>query len=506
MVPDTAPGSHLRLLLIEDNADDALLLIHRFRSGGYNLDVLRVDTPEQTEAALRARSWDLVISDHDLPGFSAIAALGIIKQLELDLPFIIVSGAIREETAIAAMRAGAHDYLSKNQLERLIPAAEREVREAGNRRQRSQALAAQHEADARFQAVAASTPGVIFQMMRQPNEQLGFTYASDATDMLLGVSAKQLCDDGSHFFRLLVADDRTALEAALEASARTGARLNWEGRIETDAGDTKWINIRGSVRYDSACRAIWEGVMWNITHSKQTEAELRDSQAHLKALSSHLQSAKEDERERIARDVHDVLGGHLVALKFSTSLMASRLDEPAEQLRAQVTRIETLIDEAIDTVSRVTRELRPGILKDFGLAAAIESHAEDFTKRTGIRCHVLCADDDIDLPESESIALFRIFQESLTNVSKHAKAQNVDIRLIHTGDGVSLEVADDGVGFAPADLSKPHSFGLRGVRERITSLGGCVDITHRAPNGTHLQVVIPLAQPLAPPHHQETSS
>ncbi|MBT0961709.1 hybrid sensor histidine kinase/response regulator [Denitromonas iodatirespirans] len=506
MAPDSPSGPHLRLLLIEDSADDALLLIHRFRSGGYLLDVQRVDTPAQTEAALRSHTWDVVISDHDLPGFSAIAALGIIKQLELDIPFIIVSGAIREETAISAMRAGAHDYLSKNRLERLLPAVERELREAENRRQRRQALAAQHEADTRFQAVAASTPGVIFQMTRLGDGQLAFAYASDATEMLLGVSVRQLCDDSACFSRLLLEDDRAALDAALVASATSGARLNWEGRIHTEAGDTKWINVRGSVRYDAARQAIWEGVMWNITHSKQTESELRASQAHLKALSNHLQFAKEDERERIARDVHDVLGGHLVALKFSASLMASRLDAPIDQLRSQVTSIETLIDEAIDTVSRVTRELRPGILKDFGLAAAIESHAEDFAKRTGIQCEVLCADDDIALPEAESIALFRIFQESLTNVSKHAKAQHVEIRLIHTGDGVSLEVGDDGVGLGHADLAKPHSFGLRGIRERVTSLGGCVDIGNRIPRGTRLQVVLPLPAPLSTLAPQEPSA
>ncbi|TVO58282.1 response regulator [Denitromonas halophila] len=506
MPAESPRGPRLCVLLIEDSEDDALLLVHRFRSSGYTLDVLRVDTPDQTEAALRSRNWDVVISDHDLPGFSAIAALGIIKQLELDVPFIIVSGVIREETAITAMRAGAHDYLSKNQLERLIPAVEREVREAENRRQSRQALAAQHEADARFQAVAASTPGVIFQMTRHASGQLSFAYASDATDMLLGVSAQQLCEDGAHFSRMLLPDDHQALDDALASSANTGGRLNWEGRIQTGAGDTKWINVRGSVRHGPMHEAIWEGVMWNITHSKQTEAELRASQAHLKALSNHLQHAKEEERERIARDVHDVLGGHLVALKFSASLMASRLDAPAEQRLAQVTSIEALIDEAIDTVSRVTRELRPGILKDFGLAAAIESHAEDFSKRTGIRCHVLCADDDIELPEAESIALFRIFQESLTNVSKHAKAEHVEIRLVHTGDGVSLEVGDDGIGLADTDLAKPHSFGLRGVRERVTSLGGCVDFSRRMPKGTRLQVVLPLSDISTVSSDQELSS
>ena len=114
--------------------------------------------------------------------------------------------------------------------------------------------------------------------------------------------------------------------------------------------------------------------------------------------------------------------------------------------------IGTLVDEGIETVSRVTRELRPGILRDFGLAAAIEGQAEDFTERTGIPCAVLCADHDIELAEDAAIALFRIFQEALTNISKHASADRGEVRLTEEGDDVILEIADNGRGIAAEDL------------------------------------------------------
>lgn len=491
MDPAHPSRRRLRLLIIEDNEDDALLVSHRFRHAGYELDVLRVDTPSGTETALRNQPWDLIISDHDLPGFSAIAALGVMQQLGLDIPFIIVSGVIREETAVAAMRAGAHDYMSKNRLERLIPAVERELREAENRRERSRALAAQRQTEARLHAAAANTPGVIFQMQRRPDTALEFLFASEATEMLLGMSPKALCQDSRLFLDRLIPEDMATLMVELDRNARSNDKLNWEGRIHSTAGDTKWINLRGSARTEADGTQVWEGVMWNITQSKRTESELRASQLHLKALSNHLQNAKEDERERIARDVHDVLGGHLVALKFSTSLIASKADMPPDQIRERIAQIQALIDEAIETVGRVTRELRPGILKDFGLAAAIESQAEDFAQRTGVVCRILCADDDIDLPEDESIALFRIFQEALTNISKHAGADLVEIRLMHTGDGVALEVGDNGKGISDEDLSKPRSFGLRGVRERVASLGGQVTLQPRLPCGTLLQVTLP---------------
>ena len=489
--PADQPDS-LAILMIEDNEDDALLLLRRFKVAGYRVDSERVFTAATMRSALDQREWDLIISDHSMPGFDALAALDIIKARGLDVPFIIASGHIDEDTAISAMRAGAHDYLNKNNLERLLPAIERELREARNRRERRQALATLQESEARLRSLAASTPGVIFQMRRCPECGLRFTYASDACEMLLGLGPEALMADAKRFSSLLLDTDRGGFTAAVEESAREGVKLNWEGRIVTPQQDIKWINLRASLRTQENGRPVWEGVMWNITHSKRVEEELRASQRQLAALSNHLQHVKEEERERIARDVHDVLGGDLVAMKFETALRASRLDGPREGIEARVKSISALVDEAIATVSRVTRELRPGILRDFGLAAAIEGQAEDFSGRTGTPCEVLCSDYDIELPDETSIAVFRIFQEALTNISKHAGASRVDVRLMQEGDELLLEISDDGKGIAPKDLNKPKSFGLRGIRERIASLGGTLSLDSAGKRGTHLQLRLPL--------------
>jgi len=129
----------LRVLIVEDTEDDALLLLRELRRGGYDLTFDRVDTPEAMKAALQQRPWDVVISDHNMPHFNSTAALNLLQGSRLDLPFIIVSGNIGEEVAVAAMKAGAHDYILKNNLSRLVPAIERELREADNRRLRKQA-------------------------------------------------------------------------------------------------------------------------------------------------------------------------------------------------------------------------------------------------------------------------------------------------------------------------------------------------------------------------------
>lgn len=490
MLDSGLPPPPLRLLLIEDSEDDAILIGRRFAGAGYRLEWRRVADLGSLAEALQGCAWDLVISDHHLPGFDSFTALAVVRQACEDLPFIIVSGQIDEDVAVAAMRAGANDYLSKCHLERLLPACERELREARNRRERSLALAAERDSEARLQALAANTPGVIFSLQRSPAGNLGFLYAGGATQHLLGLSPEDLLADGNRLREMIVAEDLPGFLEALEGSLAEG-KLNWEGRILSPEGDIKWINLRSSVRSLARGQPVWEGLMWNITQSKHTEGELRHSQHQLAALSSHLQRAKEEERERIAREVHDVLGGDLVALKIEISLLAAKIASDPAQARQRVAAIATLLDDAIATVSRVTRELRPGILKDFGLAAAIECQAEDFSQRSGVPCHILAADHDIELPEDAGVALFRIFQEALTNVRKHAQAHRVEVRLLQEGDEVLLEIRDDGRGLAPEDLSKPRSFGLRGIRERMAGLGGTFSIEPAPAGGTRLVLRVP---------------
>jgi two-component system sensor histidine kinase UhpB len=137
----------------------------------------------------------------------------------------------------------------------------------------------------------------------------------------------------------------------------------------------------------------WRGIASNITESKESEAELRASRQQLAELSTHLEAAKEEERERISRDIHDELGSILVFLKIEAAQLASKLPEGADRLREKARSIETLLDQAMSTASRVARELRPGILKEFGLPAAIECQAEDFSQRFGIPCRVQCDEE-----------------------------------------------------------------------------------------------------------------
>ncbi|HSD39998.1 MAG TPA: ATP-binding protein [Rhodocyclaceae bacterium] len=499
-----ASSTVLKILFIEDSDAEVARLCAHLESLGYAIEAHRVANAPALSEALNKTTWDVVIAGFSAAACPVLKALDLLQQSHRDIPFIAVSNQIDEAEACKAMQAGAQDCLDYSRIGRLAPVIERERREARMRQERRTALDAMRVNGERFRALAANAPGMLFQMQVTPEGMPQFLYVSEASQMLLGMSAETLLSQDNPLVSVIVPEDRDDFFSALAMSSERHATLNWEGRVMPAGADIKWINLRCSPRELENDTHVWEGVMWNITQSKLAEAELRASREQLAELSNHLQRAKEDERDRIARDIHDVLGGTLVGIKISTSLLAGKMDQGSSQLE-RLRQIEAMLDDAIMTTGRVARELRPGILKEFGLAAAVESHAEDFQHRTGIPCDVLCADHDIETSEDAAVALFRTYQEALTNVSKHAGAQHVEVRLMQEGDEIVLEVSDNGRGMKSADLRKPKSFGLRSIRERLDSLGGTMLIHPRNPQGTTVVLRVPL-HPLRAEMSRETGA
>jgi signal transduction histidine kinase len=328
-----------------------------------------------------------------------------------------------------------------------------------------------------------------------------FYFVSDGCQKLFGYKQHELMASSRRFFDAFEADEKKRLEEALRVSADHGTLLNWEGRTRGRARP-KWINLRSTPQRLDGGAIDWQGIATNVSHSKDIEAELRGSRQQLAELSSHLEAVKEEERERIARDIHDELGSILVRLKIEVALLASKL--PAESgLREKAHSIEELLDQSMGTASRVARELRPGILKEFGLPAAIECQAEDFSQRFGISCRVQCDEQSIEPDADTSLALFRIAQEALTNVAKHAHASLVVMRLRRERGNILLDIRDNGRGISPADMSKPKSFGLRGIRERILSLDGEFSIEPADNGGTHIMLRVPEHTGTDPPGEED---
>lgn len=223
-----------------------------------------------------------------------------------------------------------------------------------------------------------------------------------------------------------------------------------------------------------------------------TVAELKETSKQLHDLAANLESVREEERTQIARELHDVLGQALTALKFDLAWLTDQLKQKDADLAKKTKSVTEQLDTLIKNVRRIATELRPGMLDDLGLAASIEWQARDFGKRTGIMCAVSVPSEDLPLTRAQSVALFRIFQEALTNVARHANARHVKVRLTNMPDVVNLQIHDDGRGIQTQEISGLHSLGLLGMRERATRLGGTFNIRGAPGSGTIVTVSIPI--------------
>jgi two-component system, NarL family, sensor histidine kinase UhpB len=230
----------------------------------------------------------------------------------------------------------------------------------------------------------------------------------------------------------------------------------------------------------------------DISERVQAESELMASRERLQELTSHLQVVREEERRRIAREVHDELGQALTALNMDIHWLKKRLPADTPALAAKADAMAGLIMATVRSVRRICSELRPGILDDFGLAAAIEWQLGELSARTGIRWELSADPPDLAVPEDLSIALFRIFQEALTNCARHARASAVQVELHEDGDELVLRVCDDGIGIGTRPASPKKTFGLLGIRERVRDFDGRMEIGAAPGGGTCLRVSVPI--------------
>jgi two-component system, NarL family, sensor histidine kinase UhpB len=361
-------------------------------------------------------------------------------------------------------------------------------------------ISARHESaqallhsEARFRAIVSNTPGLVYQFLQKRDGSVSFPYLSEGCHALLGITAARLRANPSLLLELILPEDRDSYLGTMEASAATMRAWNWEGRIWIEKWkDVKWINLRSTPRALPGEGVQWEGIMTNITHSKLLETALKTSRQQLAELSSHVETVKEKERTRIAREIHDDLGGNLTAIKMAIALVKRRLPPEDTALAERTGYVDTLIDRTIESIHRISIDLRPSVL-DCGIVAAIDWQAKEFEKQVGIPCEFSCNEEYIDLHADQATALFRIFQETLTNIGKHANATRVKVRLLSDKRNVQLKVGDDGRGIAATDRLKAKSFGIRGMVERANALGGNLSVSRASGGGTNVALKLPLS-------------
>jgi len=278
----------------------------------------------------------------------------------------------------------------------------------------------------------------------------------------------------------------------LEEAVEKGKAVEREA---VDRASGRWIRSAvyptGSFTPDG--RRIYFHTVSDITDAKQVEDQLRASREQLRELSRYLESVREEERTRMAREIHDELGQTLTALKIDLSWLAKRLPQEQELLLEKTESMYELVDGAIQTVKRISTELRPGALDDLGLADAIEWQTQEFGKRTDIKSKFSASPEGIVLDRDRSTTVFRICQEALTNIARHAEATSISVSLRKGTGRVSLKISDNGKGIEEDQILDPRAFGLIGMRERARFWGGEVRISGAPGKGTRVAVSIPLA-------------
>ena len=357
--------------------------------------------------------------------------------------------------------------------------------------ERRRALAALQESEARLQGIAANVPGLVFRLERLPrSEAIEFAYISQGSEGLVGYAPEVLSHPAMGIRSLVHPDDRASYHRTQDQAIETETNWAWQGRILTRLGEQRWADIKAVTRRLEGGAVVWDGIVWDISESKRIELELDASRAQLRELSAHLETVREEEKARIAREVHDELGQMLTVLKLETSMCELTYAQLDPGLHERLNSMKRLIAQLFQLVRDVATALRPPIL-DAGIASAIEWQARRFEARTQIPCLVQVPDNLPALSDAKAIGLFRILQEALTNVMRHAQAHTVELTLVVEGAHLRLTISDDGTGFVQAP-GRPVSFGLVGMRERVLIMGGQLRLDSELGEGTTLSVTVPL--------------
>jgi len=352
-----------------------------------------------------------------------------------------------------------------------------------------------YESEERIRAITANLPGMVFQCVLETTSGAhSYTYVSEGAKSLFGLAPETIRANWDSVVAQLANADRGTFHASLQHSANEMEAWNWEGLAVLEDGSQKWINARATPRFSEGGDVIWDGVMLNITASKKGESALIQSGKLLRELSIYTEVTREEERKRIAREVHDGLGQTLTVLRMDLNLMRLYCGAQNPELAERVRTMKLEVDKTIKTMRHVTSMLRPTAL-DLGLVSGLEWLVQEFNRSSGIHCLLVANDcEELKLDDSRATALFRVVQESLNNVVRHAEADTATVSIEMDGKSrILLEIRDDGKGFDTESKSKADSFGLVGMRERALMLRGTLNIQSAPGGGTSIEVRVPLS-------------
>ncbi|MFZ6658285.1 response regulator [Undibacterium sp. TJN19] len=478
----------LRVLFVEDVSEDAELIVRELKRGGFNPDWLRVDNAEAMQQALKDARWDIIISDYSMPTFSGINALEVLKRLKMQIPFIITSGTIGEQTAVDVMRAGADDFFLKQNIARLPLAIERELRDAVLRRKKLASDIALREMQSRFHAFMNNAPMPAWIKDRD----LRYVYVNTAQAKFFGIAPSEMI--GRNDFDLMSIGAAQHSQSCDEQVFETNHSLSTQETIADESLTAKILDIiRFPLGVDSA-HPLVAGLAIDVTNKVHSQKELKAANQRLQILSSRIIEVQERERQHLARGLHDDVGQSLTALKIS--LQAMQKADAADKFMTLEASIE-LVSSILSQVRTLSLELRPPQLDNLGLISALRWYVESKTSVAGLQGWF--EEDAVTDKAHADIenTCFRIVQEAITNILRHAHARNVWVRLEQNESNLILRIRDDGVGF-DVDIARDNavlgsSFGLLNMEERALLVGGTMDISSSPGNGVAIDVMLPFA-------------
>jgi two-component system, NarL family, sensor histidine kinase UhpB len=478
--------TELKILMLEDETADAEL-IQKFlrRSGMAFRATIASDRPEFL-AAIRNGPFDAILADNSLPQFDSADALKLLQKENIDSPFILVTGTVSEEFAVGIIQMGADDYILKNNLVRLPSSIIQAIEKRRIIREKHDAETALIRSEKRYRTLfqrnlagiyQSTIEGMIIDCNNAFCKMLGYSNASKLRE----VPPREL-----YFSQR----DRVEAMARLQYEKYL---FNYETILRHKNGQALYVIENISLVEDKKKgQQTVEGITINITDRKKAEDDLRQSNRELHELSLHLQNIREEERIQIARDIHDELGQQLTGLKMDVYALDKQINSDDITIRGKFTDMLVMIEEIVGSVRKIAANLRPNMLDDLGLVAALKWQSQEVENRFGVRINFVCDLSEIDTPVSISTGLFRIYQEALTNAVRHANAHVIESSLKVTNNRILMDIHDDGKGMDQAAGGKTKSFGLLGIKERVFVMGGEYALNSAPGKGTSLTISVPV--------------
>ncbi|MBX9896129.1 MAG: response regulator [Nitrosomonas sp.] len=471
-------NSQIHILLIEDNETDAILVQSDLQQAmGDQVSVVHAERLSSALQFIQEQSFDLILSDLTLPDSDGIETINRLRKQATSIPIAVLSFRDDEKLAIKSIKAGAQDYLVKGSLTEGVLA--RVIRYSIERKRIEEGV---RKAQQRFQTIFEKAPLGIALI----NLQTGNYY--DVNPRYAAITGRSVNDllKGNQS-DILYPEDVPSYHKDIELFINQRSQdCKIEKRILRPDKAVIWIEM-SIVPFEIIANneISYLCMIEDITERKRMIENLRH-------LTAHLQDVREEERTRIGREIHDVLGGTLTVLKMDLDWLSKKIT--ADPMHERIESLYQLTGEAIETARRVSVNLRPNVLDNLGLYGAIEWLIREFEQRTNIQCNLESMVANLScFNKSYETSIFRIIQEIFINITRHAQASRVDIELAEESGEAVITIRDNGVGITEFQILNPESFGIIGMNERAQQLGGKINIMGSPSEGSVVTLRLPLA-------------